>query len=143
MSAIPTYSKWGKVERTKNKRQAYKERWWLFAEALPRHREALRPYKRYIGVSMVTKHLMFCLDTSGSAARKSLIVFAKDDDYFFGILHSHFHQVSARAKKARLARCLSYTPTQVPLKPFPCRGLPAKNPRKMQKWWLSHKPPRG
>ena len=40
-----------------------------------------------------------------------LIVFARDDDYFFGVLHSRLHQVWALATCGRLETRPQYTPT--------------------------------
>jgi hypothetical protein len=40
-----------------------------------------------------------------------LIVFARDDDFFFGLLHSHVHRVWALATCGRLETRPQYTPT--------------------------------
>ena len=40
-------------QRKENKREAYRKKWWLFAESRPAMRAALGPLKRYIGTSMV------------------------------------------------------------------------------------------
>jgi type II restriction/modification system DNA methylase subunit YeeA len=56
-------------------------------------RMAFEPLARYIGTSMVAKHRFFCwLDVEVLPANL-LIVFARQDDYFFGVLHSRAHEV--------------------------------------------------
>ena len=44
----------------------------------------------------------------------TIIVFARDDDYFFGVIHSRFHEIWARAMGTQLREAESgirYTPT--------------------------------
>lgn len=55
-----------------------------------------------------------CLCKRGSRAEPTVIVFAREDDYFFGALHSRAHELWARAKGTQLREASSgfrYTPT--------------------------------
>ncbi len=48
-----------KPERQKNKRAAYRERWWLHAEPRPGMRKAFGSLPRYLVTSRIAKHLVF------------------------------------------------------------------------------------
>ena len=103
-----------KPERAKNNRAAYREKWWLFAEARPAMREALQSLKRYIGTPLVSKHHILCWIPKEVLPANLLIVFALEDDYSFGILHSRIHELWARRKGTQLREAESgyrYTPT--------------------------------
>lgn len=100
--------------RKKNKRRVYAERWWIHAEARPEMREAVGVLSRYIATARVTKYRIFVWVPSKSLPDSATIVFARDDDYFFGVLHSRVHEVWARATGTQLREAESgfrYTPT--------------------------------
>ena len=48
-------------ERETNKRQAYRERWWIHVEARPAMRSALRHLGRFLATTTVSKHRLVCL----------------------------------------------------------------------------------
>ncbi|MDE2892296.1 MAG: class I SAM-dependent DNA methyltransferase [Chloroflexota bacterium] len=79
--------------RSNNRRKAYRERWWIHAEARPAMREALAPLKRYIGTSMVAKHRAFVWLHVATNPHNVVIVIAREDDYAFGVLHSQAHEL--------------------------------------------------
>ncbi|MGB4803646.1 MAG: DNA methyltransferase, partial [Anaerolineae bacterium] len=117
-------------ERSKNNRQAYRERWWLHAEARPAMRAALQPLRRYIGTSMVSKHFFFSWLPSEVLPANLLIVVARDDDYFFGVLHSRMHELWARRMGTQLREAESgsrYTPTTC-FETFPLPWPPGQEP---------------
>jgi len=100
--------------RRENRRAAYAERWWMHVEARPEMRRALAPLGRYLGSPRVTKHRLFVWLPPEVLADAQLIVFAADDDYTFGLLHSVVHEIWARAKGSQLREEESgfrYTPT--------------------------------
>jgi type II restriction/modification system DNA methylase subunit YeeA len=109
--------------REKNKRALYAERWWIHAEARPGMRTALAPLQRYIATPTVSKHRLFVWLDPGTLPDHQLIVFAKDDDFTFGVLHSRFHELWARATGTQLREAESgfrYTPsTTFETFPFP------------------------
>ena len=103
-----------KPDRIQNRRRRYAELWWIHAEARPGMRQALAGLPRYIGTSMVSRHRMFSYIDGDVLPDATIIVFARDDDYFFGVLHSRIHEVWARAMGTQLREAESgirYTPT--------------------------------
>ena len=101
-------------ERARNRRAAYAERWWLHVEPRSGMRKALAGLPRYLATPIVTKHRLFVWLTPGVLADHALIVFARDDDYAFGALHSRVHEVWARATGTQVREAESgfrYTPT--------------------------------
>lgn len=58
-------------------------------------RAALKPLQRYIVTPHVAKHRLFVWPSAEVLPDKMLIVFARDDDTTFGILHSRFHELWA------------------------------------------------
>ena len=74
-------------------------------------RTALSKIKRFIVTPCVSKHRVFVWLGAGILPDHQLIAFARDDDYFFGVLHSRLHQVWALATCGRLETRPQYTPT--------------------------------
>ena len=63
---------------------------------------------------MVSKHRMFSYIDGSVLPDATVIVFARDDDFFFGVLHSRIHETWARAMGTQLREAESgirYTPT--------------------------------
>jgi type II restriction/modification system DNA methylase subunit YeeA len=88
-------------ERLKNAREAYRRRWWLHAEPRPAMRAALKDLRRFIVTPFVAKHRIFVWLDAYVVPDKRLCVFARDDDYFFGVLHSRVHEVWSLATSSR------------------------------------------
>jgi type II restriction/modification system DNA methylase subunit YeeA len=100
--------------RVNNRRQAYAERWWLHVEARSGMRTALAALGRFIGTVRHSKHRIFAWIPHGTLPDSALIVFARDDDYFFGVLHSRPHELWARGLGTQVREVESgfrYTPT--------------------------------
>jgi type II restriction/modification system DNA methylase subunit YeeA len=90
------------------------ERWWLHVEPRPAMRLALKGLDRYIGTPRVAKHRVFVWLPTGTLPDSQIIVFARDDDYFLGVLHSSVHELWARGLGTQLREVESgfhYTPT--------------------------------
>lgn len=99
--------------RSENSRQTNKA-WWEFER--PRHemRKAFQSLLRYIGTCRVSKHRIFVPIHSVFLPDSQVIVFAREDDFFFGVLHSRIHEVWSRAQGTQLREKESgfrYTPT--------------------------------
>jgi len=90
-----------KPERDKNNRQSYRERWWIHAEPRPAMHAALAKVERFIATVAVAKHRLFVWLSGNMLPDHRLFVFARDDDYFFGILHSRIHETWALATSSR------------------------------------------
>ena len=77
-------------------------------------RTALAGLDRFIGTPTLTKHRLFVWLSRETLADHQVIVFARDDDYFFGVLHSSVHELWARGLGTQLREVESgfrYTPT--------------------------------
>jgi type II restriction/modification system DNA methylase subunit YeeA len=97
--------------RQANKREAYKQRWWIHVEARPAMRAAFQPLTRFVAVPRVAKHQPYVWLQSPTLPDCQLIVFARSDDYFFGVLHSRLHQMWGLKLGTRLETRPRYTPT--------------------------------
>jgi len=103
-----------KPVRDKVRRARYRERWWLHAEPIPGMRRALTGLRRYVVTPETAKHRLFAWMDVETLADHALVVFARDDDYAFGVLHSHVHELWARGTGTQLREVESgfrYTPT--------------------------------
>jgi type II restriction/modification system DNA methylase subunit YeeA len=100
--------------RDSNKRDSYRLRWWIHVEPRPAMRKALAPLKRYIATARLTRHRLFVFLDPSVLADCQIIAFAREDDYFFGVLHSAVHECWSRHKGTQLREAESgcrYTPT--------------------------------
>jgi len=120
-----------KPTRLTNKRAAYRERWWIHVEPRPAMREALIGLPRYIGTLRVTKHRLFVWIKPAVLPDSQVIIFARDDGYFLGILQSGIHELWARGTGTQLRDAASgfrYTPTTT-FETFPLPWPPGKEPQ--------------
>ena len=101
--------------RLANRRPAYAERWWLHVEPRSRMRAALSRDSRCIATTRLSPHRLFAWLPSEVLADSRIIVFARTDDYFFGILHSRVHETWSRstggAQRREAVSGFTYTPT--------------------------------
>ena len=91
-----------KPQRDKHRDPRLKSNWWLHGRPRIEMRKALATLPRYIGSSQVARHRLFSYIDGSVLPDKTIIVFARDDDYFFGVLHSRIHIVWARATGTQL-----------------------------------------
>jgi type II restriction/modification system DNA methylase subunit YeeA len=90
-------------------------------------RKALSGLVRFVATPGVSKYRVFVWRTPEFLCNQGTLLFARSDDYFFGILHSRLHEVWARAQGTQLRERESgfrYTPTTC-FETFP---LPRPNP---------------
>jgi type II restriction/modification system DNA methylase subunit YeeA len=100
--------------RSKNKRRARAERWWIHGDPQKAMRRAINPLSRFIATPCVSKHRLFAWLEEPTLPDCQLVVFARSDDYFFGVLHSRAHEVWALAQGTQVRERESgfrYTPT--------------------------------
>ena len=97
--------------RLQNKRETYAKYWWRHVEARPAMCKALADLPRFLNTVTVAKHRLFIWLTAPTLPDHQLIVFAQAEDYFFGLLHSRFHEVWALKQGTRLETRPRYTPT--------------------------------
>ena len=100
-----------KPARLNNKRRLYAEKWWLHMESRPGMRNALQGLSRYIGTSQISRHRIFSYIDGDVIPDHAIIVFARDDDYTFGILHSRIHEKWALRMGTQLETRPRYTST--------------------------------
>jgi type II restriction/modification system DNA methylase subunit YeeA len=109
------YIRWlVKPQRDKNRRAAYRERWWIHVEPRPAMRAALTGLPRFIVTVIHSKHRLFWWEEPPTLPDHALIVFARDDDVTMGVLHSRVHEVWARALGTQVRDVRTgfrYTPT--------------------------------
>lgn len=100
--------------RIGNRMKNREEKWWIHGDSAPRIREAFSNIQRYVATPRVSKYRLFVWLEKKVLPDCQLIVFARDDDYFFGVLHSRPHELWARALGTQLREASSgfrYTPT--------------------------------
>ncbi|MCJ7502762.1 MAG: class I SAM-dependent DNA methyltransferase [Acidobacteriia bacterium] len=114
--------------RSKNRRSAYAKRWWQYGEVRPGMRKALEHKTRYISTPAVSKHRVFVWVAPEVLCNQGTLVFARADDYFFGVLHSRLHEVWALRKGTELEDRPRYTPTST-FETFPLPWPPGKEPK--------------
>jgi type II restriction/modification system DNA methylase subunit YeeA len=114
--------------RSNNRRAVYAEKWWLYAEPRPGMRRALKPLKRYIATPAVSKHRIIVWVPSSVLCNQGVLIFARDDDYFFGVLQSRVHDVWALKQGTSLEDRPRYTPTST-FETFPFPWAPNLEPK--------------
>jgi hypothetical protein len=100
--------------REQNRRDRRREFWWRHAETIPGLRKAISGINRYIATANVSKHRLFVWLDGDTLPSNSIVAFARDDDYFFGLLHSSVHEIWARRHGGQVREVESgfrYTPT--------------------------------
>ncbi len=99
------------LERQRNNRKSYRDKWWVYAEARTGMRKALQNLPAYIATPRVAKHRIFVKVDNEMMCNDAVIVFARDDDYFFGVLHSRAHELWSLRMGTSLEDRPRYTPT--------------------------------
>jgi type II restriction/modification system DNA methylase subunit YeeA len=112
------------------RRADFRGQWWQYARPRPEMRVALAGNERFIATARIAKHRVFVWLASDVLANDQTVVFARDDDYFLGVLHSRVHELWARATGTQLREAESgfrYTPTTT-FETFPCPWPPGHEP---------------
>ncbi|MCH8817714.1 MAG: hypothetical protein IIC92_08310 [Chloroflexi bacterium] len=97
--------------RAGNRLQVEIDRWWIHLRPRRELRSAIEALPRFIVTPGVSKHRVFKWDVNPTLPDHALFVFARDDDYFFGVLHSRPHELWALATGTQLESRPRYTPT--------------------------------
>jgi type II restriction/modification system DNA methylase subunit YeeA len=85
--------------------------WWQYERPRIEMRKALTGLSRFLVTPAVAKHRIFVWHGSEYLCNQGTLVFARDDDYFFGVLHSRLHEVWSLRLGTRLEDRPRYTPT--------------------------------
>ena len=91
-----------KPQRDEVRREATKNRWWVFAEPRSTFRPALEGLSRFIVTAQVAKHRLFVFLNDKILPDDKLIAIASDDAYVFGVLSSKIHVTWALAAGGRM-----------------------------------------
>jgi len=113
--------------RSQNRRASYAQKWWQYAEARPGMRVALQHKSRYIATPEVAKHRLFVWVEPAVLCNQQTLVFAREDDYFYGILQSKPHELWALRMGTSLEDRPRYTPTTT-FETFPFPWPPGREP---------------
>ncbi|MBU0607159.1 MAG: class I SAM-dependent DNA methyltransferase, partial [Armatimonadetes bacterium] len=97
--------------REATQRAVYRADWWRHVRPRPEMRAALANLGRYLATVALAKHRLFVWMSPEVLPDHSLIVFARADDYFFGVLHSRPHEKWALAIASSLEDRPRYTPS--------------------------------
>jgi type II restriction/modification system DNA methylase subunit YeeA len=95
----------------KPKYESTRKKWWIHERSRPEMREALEGLSRFIATARVSKHRLFMWLSGDTIPDSATVVFARDDDYFFGVLHSHPHEIWSLRQGTSLEDRPRYTPT--------------------------------
>lgn len=107
-------AKYVKPKRVNLRMASRREYWWRHGASGSEMRNALSGLSRFIGTSRVSKHRIFAWIPAGVLPDSALVVFAREDDYFFGVLHSTPHELWSLGLGTQLREKESgfrYTPT--------------------------------
>lgn len=75
-------------------------KWWIHQRPRPEMRSAIAPLWRFLVTVSVSKYRLFRWYGASVLPDHKLFVFARDDDYFFGVLQSRIHEVWSLANKS-------------------------------------------
>jgi type II restriction/modification system DNA methylase subunit YeeA len=138
-----------KIERDKNRDKWLRENWWKLQRVRPEMRAALAKVSRFIALPRVAKHRVCVWFQWPVVTDDQTVVFARDDDFFFGVVQSHIHEVWAYAQGTQVRERESgfrYRPTvcfeTLPLpRPTPAQeaaiAAAAKELNELRERWLN------
>jgi len=96
------------------RQECCRRQWWIHHNRRPEMSAALASRSRCIVTPATAKHRLFAWFAADGVPDHALIVFASDDDYTFGVLHSRVHEMWARGTGTQLREVESgfrYTPS--------------------------------
>jgi type II restriction/modification system DNA methylase subunit YeeA len=100
--------------RGKNRDAWLKTNWWKLQRIRPEMRSRIQPLSRFFSTPRHSKFRVFIWNTWPLISDDATVVFGSERTHFFGILHSRFHEVWARAQGTQVRERESgfrYTPT--------------------------------
>ena len=91
-----------KPQRNGNRDRWLRENWWRPQRMRAEMRRATQSLPRFMVTPTTSKHRIYCWLQQPTLPDHKLVVFARSDDYFYGLLHSRLHEVWARAQGTQL-----------------------------------------
>lgn len=119
--------KYVKPVRATNNIERLRENWWIHRVPGADMRTALSKLSRYVVTPAVAKHRLFVWLDNSVLPDHQLYAFAREDDYFFGVLHSRLHEVWSLRMGTSLEDRPRYTPTTT-FETFPFPWPPGQEP---------------
>jgi len=77
--------------RARNRDRWLRQNWWLPQRARPEMRKAIAGRRRFIVTAASSRHRVFHWVDARVLPDHQLVVFAREEDWFFGVLHSRAH----------------------------------------------------
>jgi hypothetical protein len=116
-----------KPVRQKSRSKKLREYWWIHRRPGPDMREAVSSLTRFIATPSVAKYRLFVWLKGTTIPDHQLYTFARDDDYFFGVLHSRVHEIWSLQQGSSLEDRPRYTPKST-FETFPFPWPPGNEP---------------
>jgi len=116
-----------KPVRLLNNMPRLREKWWLHRIPGANMRSRLSKLNRYVVTPVTAKYRLFTWIDASTLPDITVSVFARDDDYFFGVLHSRAHELWALRMGTSLEDRPRYTPTSC-FETFPLPWPPGEEP---------------
>jgi type II restriction/modification system DNA methylase subunit YeeA len=121
-----------KPERDEVRNPREKRLWWIHGRPAPDFRNAIEGLTRYIATARVAKYRLFVYVDIATLPDGQIVAFARQDDYFFGVLHSKPHELWALRQGTSLEDRPRYSQTftfeTFPF-PWPPHAEPVADPR--------------
>ena len=118
------------VKPERERSRTTRSEWWLHERPRVDMRAATAALPRYVCTPRVSKHRLFVWLEHPTLPDSATIAFARDDDYFFGVLHSRPHELWARGTGTQVREAESgfrYTPSST-FETFPLPWPPGEEP---------------
>jgi hypothetical protein len=114
----------------RSKSKTTRVEWWLHERPRVDMRQALNGLARFICTPRVATYRLFVWLNGATLPDSATIAFARDDDYFFGVLHSRAHELWSLRMGTWLGKGNDprYTPTTC-FETFPLPWLPGQEPK--------------
>jgi type II restriction/modification system DNA methylase subunit YeeA len=114
-----------KPSRITNNDAQRRTNWWRLGRSGEEYRTAIKPLHRQLFTVAVAKHRLFEWYPTNVLPSNALFAIARDDDYFFGVLHSKLHELWSLRMGTSLEDRPRYTPTTT-FETFPFPFVPGK-----------------
>jgi len=100
-----------KPARATNRDEKLRRLWWLHRRTGEGVRTASKRFARLLCTPRVSKHRIFVWIAAIVEPDTATYAFAREDDFFFGVMHSRFHEIWSLAQGTQLEDRPRYTPT--------------------------------
>ena len=91
-----------KPQRQQDNRESRRRNWWIFAESVPKFRNAACDLARYIGTTETAKHRLFSYISAEILPDQKVRAIALNNQLHFGVLSSRMHVIWANSVGSRM-----------------------------------------